>query len=292
MKRINNIQTGFLTDFSLLENVYLLGRMWADGGIFRGNINLYAKEGDLEFLFPFYKKMGIHTFYKRQRYKKDGSIFGKPSWTVVFRSKLISDFLIKNDFDKKSTNSYSKILNLIPKEKHYLFWRGYFDGDGCLYFKEGKALKLNFWSTINQDWIAHENMLAELGISFNINKHIRKNGKQQSSTIEIRKRDLIKKFGDYIYLDMKDNKIGLSRKFNIYLHLCQYLKDNQSEYKGISFDKRSGSWRYIISFMENGIYKRKSKYGFETKETAKKALECLDLKFLEKKSSNKTYESI
>jgi hypothetical protein len=126
------------------------------------------------------------------------------------------NFLIENDYDKKSYTSANKILSKIPNEiKHYWF-RGLIDGDGCFYHytpKKGSTLRqFVLTSTYEQDWTYFENLCKELEIKYTI-KRI-KNIKSASSVIRITNKKGIKKLGEYIYQNFKKDSIGLIRKFN------------------------------------------------------------------------------
>ncbi len=53
---------------------------------------------------------------------------------IRINDKYIKEFLLENDFDKKSLLSPTKVLSKIPDELKHYFFRGLIDGDGCPIF--------------------------------------------------------------------------------------------------------------------------------------------------------------
>jgi len=131
--------------------------------------------------------------------------------TIRVNDKNIKNFLIDNDYDKKSLVSPTKIINKIPNSLRNYFFRGLIDGDGCFCSKNRNYFSLT--GNINQDWCEVERLLNEININhYKLSKKIRKTG--DSSFIVISNRNDIIKVGDYIY-GAYDN-IGLYRKYKIY----------------------------------------------------------------------------
>ena len=237
------MNTPILTDLNKDENVYLLGLLWADGSLYKSTIELALTKKDFDCVSPIFEKFGYDKFEKR-RVLKGGMTFGKEIMRIRITSKVIADFLLLVDFDKKSFISPTKILSQIPKEKQYLWWRGYIDGDGCFYCK-GAIHNFSVWSTIRQDWSAFYNLCKKLDIENPIlTKYKRMGGNHCSSKISLTKQEDIKKLGAFLYQRQLD--IGLNRKREKYL-LCiskpkPPFKKLKSNRKGVYYCQWTGKW--------------------------------------------------
>lgn len=212
---------------SLFENpaspevAYLLGFLWADG-----HLSITSK----------------HT--QKRKYKiilaineTDGKIIGKVlnttgKWTRHIQNKemgqnmihftcanfYIGKFLEKNDYHIKSGASACKILSIIPENLQYYWWRGFFDGDGCLNIasENSTAAKcsIKITSCYNQDWKFLEFLYKHIPIQFNILRKIRKDTGTKFSQIHSSGRINCLWFCHYIYQNYENDKIGLDRKYN------------------------------------------------------------------------------
>lgn len=200
-----------LFNFKSDEICYFFGFFWADGSI-RGSdklISIGIQEEDGQevksaFLKAFDFKVEVRS---RERYgikNKNIMLFRKSSLFCFNR-------LTELEFDKKSKTSPFKILSLIPKEKHYLFWRGFFDGDGCAFkSKTCRSRGVSFAGSFDQNWYCLIKFLKKNKINPSI---YRRKGKGGGSTICLRKLDDIKLFFNLIYPNGWD-ELGLKRKFD------------------------------------------------------------------------------
>lgn len=245
MNNKNNIAEGFLTDTFIKENVYLLGFLWADGWIcnrkFTHSVSMSLIKEDFILIEPILRNFGINCYYDRQRIQ-NGKIFGKISRTFTIHNLNIVNFLLNNDYDKKSGCAPTKILSIIPTNLHYYFWRGYLDGDGCISSK-GVKQEVAFWSVIDQDWGSLIDLINSLGLTYSIYIYKRKNGKHNSSVLRMGGIDNIVKFGDYIYQNY--DGIGLKRKYEKYLLLKEkqkIIKRKTSSHKGVFLCSRTKRW--------------------------------------------------
>ena len=210
------------------EVAYTLGLLWADGyvlhrsgnGKLRNTISLTNQKEDFDFFVKTLNKMGRWCV----RYRKFKN--RKEQGTAEISNRPLVEFLMKNDYTSKSTASACKILSTIPEHlKHYWF-RGLFDGDGCIYFNpSGLHIKISIASSYNQDWKYVENLFTNtlLDKSFRIKRNLRKNG-NGCSKIEVTKRSTILKFLDYIYSNYSTDRIGLPRKYEKYLKVVEREK--------------------------------------------------------------------
>lgn len=274
MKRVNNISSGFLTDLSKKDNVYLLGRIWADGSIDKHGFGLSSTVSDFEHMIPYLTASGIKTYRTRQR-TQDGKPFGRPVTELEVSSHVLRDWLIGYDYHIKSGAAPTKVLDAIPTDLHPYWWRGFFDGDGCLYV--GRSASLAFWSTIDQDWSELFALYERLGVEWSRSVYSRKEGKHRSSSVQMGKIPMIVKVMEYIYHGYEEDKIGLARKHAKYLEVKARHKrildrTDPKACSGVKYDKSCDVWRaYIGRNRKAGIMEKISLGRFDTQEEARAA---------------------
>jgi hypothetical protein len=226
------------------ENVYLMGFLWADGYVGKKyDIRIETKASDFDYLQPLLERYGFTSFRTRMRYR-DGKPFGSMQKEFCVGDVSLNKTLQDIGYREKSIIAPSKILSVIPPNKRYLWWRGFFDGDGCFYCR-GASHVFAVWGSIEQDWTELYSLFNMLGIhSWRFVTYRRKGGRHCSSSVSIGKQEDIKKVGDYIYQDHMH--IGFTRKYEKYL-MC--LKppspsfDKQISAKpGVHFSVWNGKW--------------------------------------------------
>lgn len=221
--------------------VYFLGRYWADG---TSNYHeLDCKYADMEHMKNWLESFGFEV--KTKQKMRDGKPYGKLQGIVRLKnSDFDKTFLIENDFVNKSRVSPKIILSKISVEKHHLFWRGFFDGDGhiqCPTTKCGGKKEVAVWGSIDQDWSDYISMLSSLGIKCRTIQYNRKCGK--SSCVVFYDYDSIQKFSDYIYRGYDVSPIGLDRKKQAFSQLLSRPRRiPTSNYDGICFCPSNGKW--------------------------------------------------
>lgn len=203
------------------ELCYLLGLMWADGFLNKAKSGYSHQVGftmvneDLDTIRQSIDVTGKWSYYER----KQPISSWKNSTNVLTNNKRIYDFLIGNDYDKKSTVSADKILNYIPEDLKSYWFRGLIDGDGCFYYykpEEGSTLRqFALASTYEQDWSYMEQLCELLEIKFKIKRV--KNKNSTSSILRITNKPGIKKLGEFIYDGFPQDNLGLNRKYEKYL---------------------------------------------------------------------------
>lgn len=210
------------------EIAYTLGLLWADGyvlhksknGKLRNRVSIANQIEDFEVFIKILNKTGRWnvTYRKLKNRKKQGN--------AEISNRPLVEFLIANDYISKSTSSACKILSTIPDHlKHYWF-RGLFDGDGCIYFNpSGLHIKISIASSYDQDWKYIENLFNTVLCDrhFFIKKSIGKNGNKYSK-VEVTKRSTILKFLNYIYANYQIDCTGLPRKYEKYLKVIEREK--------------------------------------------------------------------
>ena len=214
--RKNKIRTTewFNLDFKKLsdEDIYILGFLWADGYLTNNARSLAIQIciNDYENISNALNIVGNWGIHIVDANIKNG-VSRKPRATATISSVDICNKLKLLDFDKKSYINPSKIIDIIPKDKMYLFFRGYFDGDGCFYITN-KAKQFAIGSTYDQNWQHMVDLFSNLEIdSYKIVQKISKLN-HKHSIIRISSLKNVKKLSNYIYQDRLD--IGLKRKYD------------------------------------------------------------------------------
>jgi hypothetical protein len=198
------------------EEAYILGLLWADGYLNkkRGTIGISCIKLDFNEFLPSLKGMGEWRIYYKCRPNR------QEIGTAETNNRPASDFLYKYNYCSKYKTA--TILKIIPEHLHYYWFRGLSDGDGCFYIKKNghKSQRYSIYGPFNQDWSYVISLLASLNIRYKIrkSKHLAQNGQTHlSSRLEILQKPDIIKFGNYIYQNRENDKIGLTRKYNKYL---------------------------------------------------------------------------
>lgn len=193
------------------EEIYTLGFLWADGYLTNKERSLAIQicAEDYQNISDTLNFIGNWGIYTVESSIKNG-VLRKTRTTATISNIDICNKLKTLDFDKKSYINPEKILSIIPEEKKYLFYRGYFDGDGCFYITQ-KAKQFIIGSTYNQDWKHMISLFDNLNIdNYKIVKKISKLN-HKHSIIRISSLKNVKLLSEYIYQDRLD--IGLKRKF-------------------------------------------------------------------------------
>jgi hypothetical protein len=239
------VNTPIFTDLTIKENIYLLGLLWADGNLYKTTIELALKSEDFEYVKHIFNDFGYDKFEVRQR-KRSGKPFGKKQTRIRITDKFIAEFLRKYDFDKKSQVSPLKILSGISKKNQFLWWRGYFDGDGCFYASKGNvSSQFTVWGSLNQDWGELINLYDTLNVHYLKYEYRRKKNKHKSSCVIVSNKNDIEKIGLYIYSSY--DYVGFDRKYDKWEYITQTIPTpifqyRQSNQKGVHFSKWYGKW--------------------------------------------------
>ena len=200
--------------------IYTMGLLWADG-----TINTYKNSHRavcLKSTFPdgdeFYKIMS--SFGKWNYYKYDVQNIKykhlKPSIQIQTNNRPMVEFLESVGYRTKSVGSADSVLEIIPLELRHYWFRGLFDGDGCLYVKD-RMVQVTLSGPINQSWKYLTDLLSNLGVSYSVKQIITVRG--SSSVVRFTGALNCKRFLDYIYKNATQDKIYLSRKYEKYLML-------------------------------------------------------------------------
>lgn len=191
------------------NSAYLLGLLWADSSVkpHTSRVELECIKTDIDEIKNVFLKTGDWGYKTRAR------IGRKPQATLYLTNKAFHNFLLENNYLNKSGGSAKKILDTIPKKHHYLWLRGFFDGDGNFYCKD-KTNQLSISGCYAQDWSFMDDF-----IKGNVCQIKRKNGFSQSTWRICKKLEIIK-FINFIYPDF-DCDIGFSRKKKLLYQFVQ-----------------------------------------------------------------------
>lgn len=233
-RKVNKISRKLSTNYDVnhlqFENInkmeisYILGFIWADGfinyeptkkGKTRYMVGVHINSNDADIIYSIFKMTGNWKLYQYKRFDKRTKKYYETSYIQTCNEYLIN-FLIENDYDKKSSINPYKILNRIPDELKSHFYRGFSDGDGCYYIKN-RVCQYVLSGTFNQSWNWIENLLIFFKIKYNI--LYQENKKSQSSKIRFTNINDITSYSNYIYKDW--NNIGLKRKYEKYSQMLE-----------------------------------------------------------------------
>ena len=137
---------------------YLLGFYLADGSldIKSNRITINISECD-EYVIDLFKQF-ISPHYKKVHYKpftnKKTGYTTKPMVSVSIKSRLLCETLDGYGMGKNKTYSHNIDIDFIPDEHFIHFIRGYFDGDGTVYYLNGVTKRSNGreYSYNNYNW--------------------------------------------------------------------------------------------------------------------------------------------
>lgn len=228
--RINSDDFIDLNNENSVVNSYILGLLWADGYI--GYANNPSKTPQIKHSCVIYDSDCFNKIFKQSgdwgnyTFENKKSI-GKNTMSVNWTSnRKLGEYLIKNDYRNKNKSPF-KILSNIPNDMKKYFFRGYFDGDGCVTYQiqqnKYESYGIYFSSSIDQNWDFLIHLMEKLDIK---NYKIRKNTDDIGSYSQFyfKSNESSFKFLNYIYDGNLD--ICLKRKYDKYLKLKSYLKLN------------------------------------------------------------------
>ena len=171
------------------EVVYFLGFFWADGNIINyiskdieyNQIRLEINTDDAVDIMPIIKRIGDWSMRTRKRKN------WKEQTIISTNNRPLFKFLKDNDYGIKSCTSPTKILNKIPPDARVYFWRGFFDGDGCISFSTTYRY-ISFCGSYVQNWSDLKKVLRFLKIQYGVYKSIEKSG-NRCSKVTIQNKD-------------------------------------------------------------------------------------------------------
>lgn len=193
---------------------YLLGLLYADGGVGKSNVVLGLHEKDravlLELSIRIFGADVLKLVPGFTMTKKNGKTYTcSPKYSLILNSKeLVSDLSLLGCGRRKSLTLKFPADGTIPDGLMHHFIRGYFDGDGCI--TPSNKSKCTTFGVISSNGFC-DGLRDYLMQTLNINAHIRRVGKVSRLTFS--KRSDIQKIYDYMY---HDSTICMSRKRKVF----------------------------------------------------------------------------
>lgn len=198
----------FITNL-IPESIYLLGFLWGDGYLYkkRNSIRMKIISEDMKQIQNVVDATGNWNFYHYLPKNR------KAQTEIQITNKRLFNFLEQKLYLTKSTSSHEFIINHIPQNLQYLWFRGYFDADGCIYSdKTSSCIQSSISSTYGQNWEYISKYLLAKNIQNSF--HVRCNSKSKSSLLRIIGKNNNYRLFNFLYPKMQYDGIGLLRKFN------------------------------------------------------------------------------
>lgn len=231
-KKTKAFYNTYTCNYQFFENIdneikaYFLGLFYADGynNQEKAAIRIGFAEKDKELLEKFLEAIGSN--HKIKTRKQDGN--SQPFYSADINSRILSDDLAKHGCVQAKTHLLEKMPEL-PEELYRHFIRGYFDGDGSVYYTQsGSVDKITLSWTGNKPFLedVQAYLIKELGVS--------------KTAIYISHPDRDNLIGDLRYSNGTATKIHewmyadcqyySERKKNIPLNRPQVLEERAEEY--------------------------------------------------------------
>lgn len=255
------VQFENFVDIKTKEVAYILGFLWADGYIRKPyNITTTINIKDSIDIKNVFSRTGDWNFYEINRYDKRNNRKYK-NFTITTSNKILVNFLLDHDYDKKSYINPYKILSKISTNLKIYFIRGFCDGDGCFY-KNKSCNQFTITGTYNQNWNWIEDVYNELKIKYSI--ILRMTAKSGYSQIRISNKNDIDILGDFIYQEYTNENIGLNRKFLDFSNIKNITVKRISNWNKNDIDFLISNYNNL-SNKEIGLALNKSKYSIDAK---------------------------
>lgn len=240
------------------ETSYILGLLWADGHVRKvGKTSYYvgikALEKDLSEVIPIFHSLGTWGISK---YVVEGR---QDRISIGITDTELGTVLDNYGFLNKSKLSPCKLLQLIPSELHSYFFRGYFDGDGCITLIKGKYPTILFCGSYEQDFTFIENLLDKLKINYKVNRRIQSEN-SKNSTVVCSGRKATEILYEYLW---QGEDFGFTRKKEKFEHYLSNISDLQRRY--ITYKDKTKSlrdWSEIVNIKRRTITDRIDRYGW------------------------------
>jgi len=183
------------------KQAYTLGFMFADGHINKVNcISIDCVSVDIENISSTLYSLLDWNVHKSHRDRN--GVMCQPQTMLYKGNKELALYLKKHGYGPNRNGNLA--LSIIPKKAKHMWFRGYLDGDGCLYYNKKNYLRqLAFSGPHTLDW------------SFIMNNFDGFYKHSNSLSCRTSKLDNIVSFMNYIYPKGYDG-VGLYRKYNKY----------------------------------------------------------------------------
>ena len=137
IKKKSGGQLKYIANDNIFDNItnneaYLLGFLITDGYISKKyhKIGIQLSIKDIEHLNNIKKLISPNSNIRTSNRTLHGKIYG--ICCLEFTSHKIYNYLLSIGFTNQKTWSPPNLFNIIPKQYHWDYFRGIFDGDGCI----------------------------------------------------------------------------------------------------------------------------------------------------------------
>lgn len=191
------------------KQAYTLGFFFADGYLNpkQGRIAVEILKDDMDQLKHVFDSFLDWNRYDRQR-TNDG-VHRRPQSQIVKGNQILCNSMVSQGYHIPRDGT--KALKHIPEKLHYMWFRGFFDGDGNIYHKNYQR-QISVSGPKDMDW------------SFFLNQfpNFKTSKRSNASIYRICSLQNIVSFMSYLYPNCWDG-IGLKRKWNTY---CGIVNSN------------------------------------------------------------------
>lgn len=214
-KSIYKVDSDFFKCINTEEKAYILGFICADGHISEDRLVITVSEKDSDILEKIRRAM--HSNHPIKRIKRKNPYQKTDRKQLILMELMIGrKELVKSLFDMSLTTDKTytlngNILKYVPKYLMRDFLRGYFDGDGNVFFgrRYASGYKYNINVCGNEDFL-----LKSFQTYFPSNNKLYKDlYSKQCYVWKISSRDKVRDFMHYLY---HNSSIFLQRKYNEY----------------------------------------------------------------------------
>lgn len=252
------------------EAAYLLGYLWADGHLdtSTNTLILDCVSEDIDAIEGAFDATGG---WLKRRLARKGK---RPTRVISTVNGRLSAFLQRHGFAAKSERSPDSLLDLIPRHLQPLFWRGYFDGDGCL----SGSTALSVAGSYDQDWTAWERLLGELNVRYRVVRR-HQTATSSSSCVVISGQANMRTLLAHLYQSYPEDRLGLPRKHASYVALLDHIERRPRSKTGFIGVHRNRRRFYAKMCRGGGKRKVQTYIGFY--DTAEEAARAYDRKMVE-----------
>ena len=216
-------QYDFFENIDTEEKAYWLGFMFADGYI----VDYSNKHGEDKFGITLHSKdkETLKQFKKSLRSTNpitDVSSNGRQLHRILMSSQKTVDDLISHGCVKQKSLILKPPIG-VPKKLTHHFIRGFFDGDGSIFWNKSEFEKHNTWFTpsFNICITSTKEMIEWIINQVGVGKISKEERRAKTWYYRQSGNDKVKQFCDYIY---KDATIFMERKYQLYQELLKYTE--------------------------------------------------------------------
>lgn len=227
--RITRDKYDFVKDFKKQTPnlAYALGFIFADGHLFKCKnkssygVTINIVESDAIYLDKSILSVSnwMQRYFNKNDYTRKKQ--AKPQKRYIIHNKDLFNFLYYDlEFKHKNEFFSSKIFEFLPENLHRYFWRGFFDGDGCIYTPKDKGVRCYIAGSHDFNW----QLLTDLCDKLSIYSHIKLQTNHTGgwSHFVIHRLYDCEKFINFIYGGVGKDGIGFTRK---YIKYIKYLEN-------------------------------------------------------------------